>query len=157
MSWQRILVAVDDSPAGLRAARLAIRLAKESGARLCSLSVVRDGRPSGRFDGEGIRERRAAAHLGETEAALLHYVADQAAESGVAVDVVQLAGEPPRHILEQARSWDAELIVMGRSDRRGPSSPYLGSVTEHVLEFAECPVLVVPQVGSAGSAGPRAE
>jgi nucleotide-binding universal stress UspA family protein len=154
MSWQRILVAVDDSPAGLRAAELAIRLARESGAQLCSLSVVRDGRPSGRFDGDGIRKRSATAHLGEAEAALLRYVADQADEAGVAVDVVQLAGEPFRHILEQARSWDAELIVMGRSGRRGPSSPYLGSVTEHVLEFAECPVLVVPQGSPGGGAAP---
>jgi hypothetical protein len=45
----------------------------------------------------------------------------------------------------QARFWPADLVVMGRSDRHGPSSPYLGGVTEHVLEFANCPVLVVPQ------------
>lgn len=157
MTWQRILVAVDDSPAALRAAQLAIELAKESGAKLCSISVVRDGRPTGRFDGEEIRLRSATAHLGEAEASLLRYVADQADAAGVPVDVVQLAGEPFRHILEHARSWDAELIVMGRSDRRGPSSPYLGSVTEHVLEFAECPVLVVPQARAGSGSEPDEE
>ena len=33
---------------------------------------------------------------------------------------------------------------MAVSDRRGLRSAYVGSETEHVLEFAECPVLVVP-------------
>jgi nucleotide-binding universal stress UspA family protein len=36
------------------------------------------------------------------------------------------------------------LIVMAVSHRTGLRSPYVGSQTEHVLEFTECPVLVVP-------------
>ena len=136
MSWQRILVAVDDSPAGLRAARLAIELAAERGARLRAVTVLRPG-GTGLPNGEA--ERRSAA------AALARFVEEQGSRGAVEIEVAELEGDPFRCILEQARRWEADVVVMGRSDRRGPSSPYLGSVTEHVLEFADCPVLVVPQ------------
>jgi hypothetical protein len=41
--------------------------------------------------------------------------------------------------------------VIGRTGRRGPASPLLGSLAAHVLEFAERPVLVTP-AGDRGSA-----
>ena len=75
---------------------------------------------------------------------LLRWVAEMASERGATCEIVEREGEPFRQILQEAEAWPADLVVMGRSDRQGPSSPYLGSVTAHVLEFAACPVLVVP-------------
>jgi nucleotide-binding universal stress UspA family protein len=60
------------------------------------------------------------------------------------VEVAQTTGEPYRQILEEARTWPADMIVMAASDQRGVRSNYIGSVTEQVVEFASCPVLVVP-------------
>jgi hypothetical protein len=36
------------------------------------------------------------------------------------------------------------MIVMAVSDERRIRSNYVGSVTEQVIEFSACPVLVVP-------------
>ena len=72
-------------------------------------------------------------------------MADLASAQGIECETLLRAGDPFRMILDEADRWDADLIVMGRSDRRGPSSPYLGSETAHVLEFTDRPVLVVPQ------------
>jgi nucleotide-binding universal stress UspA family protein len=83
---------------------------------------------------------------------VLSWVAELAAGRGVPATVVARDGEPSRRILEEAEAWGAELIVMGRSDRRGPSSPYLGSETAHVLEFSERPVLVIPRADEHGRA-----
>ena len=47
-------------------------------------------------------------------------------------------------ILERARGLPADLIVMGSHGRSGVHRLLLGSVTEHVLRAAGCPVLVVP-------------
>jgi len=47
-------------------------------------------------------------------------------------------------ILEHARALAADLIVMGSHGRSGVERLLLGSVTEHVLRAARCPVLVVP-------------
>ena len=40
--------------------------------------------------------------------------------------------------------WRADLIVMGKTDRRATGRPYVGSQTEHLLEFTRIPVVVVP-------------
>lgn len=150
MTIRRVLVAVDDSPAALRAARVAVDLAQGWRAELLFVTVAADHTLDALLD-------TATTHDGATERveqaarALLERLADTAQFQGLGVDTVQLQGEPFRKILNQAQSWEADIIVMGRSDRRGPSSPYLGSVTAHVLEFAECLVLVVPRAAPAAT------
>ena len=49
-----------------------------------------------------------------------------------------------RTVLEEARRWHADLVVVGKSARSASGDPYVGAVTRHVLEFCEQPVLVVP-------------
>ncbi|MGH8866432.1 MAG: universal stress protein [Actinomycetes bacterium] len=147
-SLDRILVAVDNSPAALAAVRTAARLAAVHAARVRVVHVLGDDElvqalvTMGR-DGT-LRERRS-----REAAALLGHMASIARRAGVQVDTVDLDGEAAPRILEQARDWQADLLVMGRSDRRGPGQPYVGTVTRHVLEFAERPVLVVPQPAAA--------
>jgi len=46
-------------------------------------------------------------------------------------------------IVDAARSEDAELIVMGTHGRTGVRRLFLGSVAEHVLRHADCPVVTV--------------
>lgn len=142
MTYDRILVAVDDSPAGLEAARAAVDLAGSHGAAVRAITVHVDHAVTGALGGEPVSTERRIANSGR---ALLSWVADLAAARHVPCDTVEREGEPFRRILEEADTYDADLIVMGRSDRRGPSSPYLGSATAHVLEFAVRPVLVVPR------------
>lgn len=59
-------------------------------------------------------------------------------------------GDARDAILKAAEAVDAELIVIGSHGRRGVSRMLLGSVAEHVLRRAPCPVLVVrtPNGGS---------
>ena len=80
-------------------------------------------------------------------------------DPGVAGDRVHTAivtGAPFRGILQQAKVWRADLVVMAVSGRRGLRSPYVGSETERVLEFSTCPVLVVP-AGAARAEGLRGD
>ena len=53
------------------------------------------------------------------------------------------AGSPPRSILQAAVDVNADLIVLGTHQRTRLESMIVGSVTEHVLRDAHCPVLVV--------------
>lgn len=50
-------------------------------------------------------------------------------------------------ILDAARDMGAELIVMGTHGRSGVRRVFLGSVAEHVLRHAECPVVTLRAVG----------
>jgi nucleotide-binding universal stress UspA family protein len=46
-------------------------------------------------------------------------------------------------IIEAARSLPADLIVISTHGRTGLKHVFLGSVTEHVVQRAPCPVFVV--------------
>lgn len=54
-----------------------------------------------------------------------------------------LSGNPKEMILEEARKWDADLIVVGSHGRRGFKRFLLGSVSEAVAMNAHCSVIVV--------------
>lgn len=121
---ERILAAVDDSGPALAAADLAIQVAKSWDAEVLFLAVAEDG-----LDLEPI----------------LRHVLGLAAEHSVTATGATRQGMPPfEAILAEADRWGAELLVMGQSDKRHPGGPYVGSQTEHVLEFSALPVLIAP-------------
>ena len=129
---RRMLIAVDDSIESLAAARAGARFAVSWGAAVRVINVIAD-------------EQREKMSRG-----LLEHVVRDVCRQGVAadgVDTVVRIGEPFRRILEEAGAWHADLIVMAVSNRVGLRSPYIGSATEHVLEFATVPVLVIPSGG----------
>lgn len=133
---ERILVAVNDSPAGLGAFRSAMDLTQKYGAALRAIHV------SGGEVGSAVASPGAdpTHDLGP----LLQHVTALADRAGIQVETLEQHGEPAKRILEQAGSWPADLIVIGRSDHRGVGGPWVGRQTRMVLELADQPVLVVP-------------
>ncbi|MES1172208.1 MAG: universal stress protein [Bacteroidota bacterium] len=77
----------------------------------------------------------------------LEAVAEQVRRAGVACTAVSNTGRTHAAIVEQARQDGVGLIVMGSHARHGFSHALLGSVAEKVVEYAPCPVLVVPSAG----------
>lgn len=144
---QRILVAVDGSPGSLRASRLALELAAPLGATVRALAVAGKDRAEQLVDRAGsgapsAAERRRAS----LEDALAHVVRSGAAV-GVTVEFalrVRPEAEPYEVILDEAEQWRSDMIVMGRGRHHGVGRVLLGSQTDHVLEFAALPVIVVP-------------
>jgi nucleotide-binding universal stress UspA family protein len=144
MTITRILVAVDDSPAALAAARTALDIARRYQASVRLVHVEQDGalvRALAGFDNEEtIDERRTQA-----ASSLLRHVLSQAKSSGLSAEAIGLEGDPASTVLAQIGDWKADLVVLGRSWQRGAGRPYLGAVSRQVLEFSEVPVLIVPQ------------
>ncbi|BBX67858.1 hypothetical protein MPSYJ_13190 [Mycolicibacterium psychrotolerans] len=143
--FDKILVAVDDSPAALAAGHAAVHLAARTGARLRFVHVTGDGelvralRRMGRDSELSTRRSKAAA-------ALMAHVGAEAERADVIAETTVLEGDPAALVLAEATNWDADLIVMGRPDLRGPGHhPFVGTVTRKVLELAEIPVMVVPR------------
>ena len=62
---------------------------------------------------------------------------------GVVADRRLAEGDPAGVILHIARETHADLIVMGTHGRTGLGRLLMGSVAEHVLRRASCPVLTV--------------
>jgi nucleotide-binding universal stress UspA family protein len=52
-------------------------------------------------------------------------------------------GAPAKVVLQVARDWSAQLIVVGSHSRAGVERALLGSVADEISRHASCPVLIV--------------
>lgn len=75
---------------------------------------------------------------------------------GVAVEYLVTAGDPAEEIERVARERACDLIVMGTHGRTGLNRLLMGSVAEHVIRRAPCPVLTTRNFrGRIGSKSAR--
>ncbi len=86
---------------------------------------------------EAVREQ-ASAFIDEGEAEIRKHFPGKNIDLSTEV----LRGAPDREIIEFAKSWKADLIVVG-SHGRGFWGRMLGSVSDGVVHHAPCSVLVV--------------
>jgi nucleotide-binding universal stress UspA family protein len=59
------------------------------------------------------------------------------------VELQVIGGPAGPGIVQSAKGWNADLIVMGTHGRSGLSRLLMGSVAEHVVRHATCPVLTI--------------
>ena len=69
----------------------------------------------------------------------------RARDEGVHAEFVVWAGDPGAGIVTVAEAEAVELLVVGTRGREGAGRMLLGSVSDHVVRHAPCPVLVVRQ------------
>jgi universal stress protein A len=133
--FDKILCPVDFDPNSLLALQLASELAQERGATLHLLHVV--AMPPG---------PEVALPFGKMETAArskLERIARQKVNGKALYEVEVLMGDPAVEVLQAAKRLGANLIVMATHGRRGLRRLVLGSVAEHVVREAPCPVLTV--------------
>jgi nucleotide-binding universal stress UspA family protein len=134
----RILCPVDFSEFSRRAVQHAVAMARSHKARLTVLHVLHNV-PA--LDVPPIEVTPAdRANLVRDMQQLLG-----ATTPDVPIDfVVREARDVRREILDQIEVLAADLLVIGSHGRTGFEKLLLGSVAEHVLRKASCPVMVVP-------------
>jgi nucleotide-binding universal stress UspA family protein len=59
------------------------------------------------------------------------------------LELKPLQGRVAEVIVEEAKKWPADLLVIGTHGRRGFSRLFLGSVAENIVRVATTPVLLV--------------
>lgn len=74
---------------------------------------------------------------------LLRSYTDEATNAGVSNEFTQNSGSPGRDICAVARTWDADLIVIGRRGHSAFSDWIAGSVSNYVFHHAPCSIYVV--------------
>jgi nucleotide-binding universal stress UspA family protein len=74
---------------------------------------------------------------------LAAHVADLLRGSGLSVTKAVRFGDPCTEIVDDARAWGADLIVVGSRGRSGISRWFLGSVAEYVVRHARSSVEVL--------------
>jgi nucleotide-binding universal stress UspA family protein len=135
MSFKKILVAVDASSQALVVFEQAVELAKKEPASLMVFHCVHLGAklnyPS---------EIKMKTQTGED---LLQTYQTKAQELNIEAEFNCRVGQPGEAICNLARSWGADLIVLGRRGFRGITEVLLGSVSSYVVHNAPCSVLVL--------------
>jgi len=145
MGYTSIVVGTDGSATAERAAQEAAGLAAEEGARLVVVSAYQPkGEVVTRTDAERVpadlryllADRTQAEELAERGRSI-------ARDAGVAKVVVQaIEGDPAAVLLEAAKDFDADLIVVGSKGLTSDAHFILGSVASSVAHHAPCDVLV---------------
>ena len=90
-----------------------------------------------------VMEKPSPERVSEEEARLRE-LCDSLAKFGVPATARQIHAADVSQVLDEAQSLAADLILVG-SHRHGPLYNLLvGSVTDHVVRRAPCPIVIVP-------------
>jgi nucleotide-binding universal stress UspA family protein len=146
MQFQRVLVAVDGSEFAVHALEVASGLATALSAQIGLVYVIdvklvssETGVPADqqrailRAEGQGLLDTAAAAIPAHPHP--WKFLRE---------------GTPWKEIVQSAREWPADLVVMGTHGRTGVTRLLFGSTAEGVARHASGPVVVVPSVSRKG-------
>lgn len=144
-----VLVAVDGSQNSVRAADVAIDIAKKSGAHLYVLSVI----PTPVYAATGVQGAVGTTSVTEglidrSKKEAEGYVAavvSKASAEGLRVrgEITENVPSVVEAISDYAQEWRVELIVVGTRGLSGFKKLLLGSVSSGLVSHAPCNVLVV--------------
>jgi nucleotide-binding universal stress UspA family protein len=122
--YRKIAVAVDETDSAARAVREAVAVASETEAAVLFLHVGGDAAGEKALGWAAAHAQRAGVTARTWRVAL----------DGRAIGAT---------IVREADRWGADLLVVGRHNRRGLNRLLLGSVAEAVVRAAQVPVLLV--------------
>lgn len=144
--YQRILVPIDGSYTSTLGLNEAIKLAKLTGASLRLIHMVDPLTFVTGAELYGMYADDVIPHMRQIGDQILETARTRVEEQGIKVDCLLFDSSPTRvsdTVIEQAKVWNADLIVLGTHGRRGVRRLMLGSDAEQISRMAPVPVLLV--------------
>jgi nucleotide-binding universal stress UspA family protein len=163
MKFQKILVAIDDSPLCPAVFAAALELAQSNKAALMLLQclspgMVSESMPTTAFDAAlpvgslntdyqayQTQQILLETQMEEAQIVLKRYC-DEAISHGVPTESNYEVGEAGHQLCKVAKDWGADLIVVGRRGLTGLTEALVGSVSNYVVHHAPCSVLIIQEV-----------
>ncbi|MGG6263001.1 universal stress protein [Leptolyngbya sp. AN03gr2] len=148
--FHKILVAIDHSDSTPIIFSQALALAKTNQAELMifhALAPFDEVYPSDPYVGipQSITQSYLKRWQEREQAGIekLRSLKEQADKAGISTEFSQNIGDPGKVICTLAKTWNADLIVIGRRGLSGFREFWLGSVSNYVLHHAPCHVLTI--------------
>jgi nucleotide-binding universal stress UspA family protein len=135
--FQNILVGYDGSKESEKALEAALAIADTLDAKVAVLAVAQPPEPA-----KAIKLQVLADGAREHFEKSLRRISHAAEQNGIQVETRIAIGHPAEQIIRRAEQSHADLIVVGRRGNSTFEKVVMGSVSEHVLRHAPCPVLV---------------
>jgi nucleotide-binding universal stress UspA family protein len=144
--YAKILVPIDGSETSQRALTEATKLASLCGAQMKLLHIVDPLTHTSGFETPEVYLSDCLPSMMSAGEKLLGRAKAETAANGLRVETELQTTRGARVaeiIVEQAKSWGADLIVLGTHGRRGIDRVLLGSDAERVARTSPVPVLLV--------------
>lgn len=142
--YQRILIPVDGSPTSERAIEEAVQFAHQQGAQVEVIMIIEDLLYF--EDNDGVNYAALLDIVKCNNEKILAAAEQKFQQAGIAVvsKLLEAKGERIANtIVTEAKSFQADLIIIGTHGRSGFSRMVLGSVAEAVLRMAHIPILLI--------------
>jgi len=136
--FRRMLIGYDGSPQSEKAVEIAFSLATCIDSTVLVLAVARPPEPATSVELQAVLDD-AKEHYHEGFKKIL----EEARAHNLKVETDMAVGHPGEQIIHRAEKERIDLIILGRRGRSMISRMMLGSVSERVLRYAHCPVMVV--------------
>ncbi|MFQ6075693.1 MAG: universal stress protein [Candidatus Bathyarchaeia archaeon] len=141
ITFDSILVPVDGSENSKRALGYAIDLARRYSAKLTIIHVV--PLATAIVTGPEVLAVDVSRQLEESGKNILSSAIEVVKNAGLEACSRMVQGRPGNEIVEVAKEEGIDLIVIGRRGLGAVARFFLGSVTDHVVHNAPCPVMIV--------------
>jgi universal stress protein A len=144
MAYKRILCAVDFSETSLEAFRRATEIARRFASSLYVLHVIEARPVAPNLIGVDVIGEMAVTLEEKATAALETLIESSASDlEGVPLTLEVTAGRAFVEILNHARDWAADLIVLGAKGATAIEQIIIGGTAERVMKDALCSTLIV--------------
>jgi nucleotide-binding universal stress UspA family protein len=137
--FEKIVAAIDGSPASEKALAAAVDLAAHYRAELIALSVAVVPEVVGMVDEVDELRQQTEGHFRRIGEAAVEY----AKTKGVSLRSVIVRGHAADSIIRYAETEGAKLLVMGHHGHSRIARFFLGSTTDRVSEHCNCTVMIV--------------
>ena len=149
MEDQRVLVGIDGSDDGIRAARYGIGRALHFGIDIWFVNAVDDGVVNGGwgiiYDPSVLKEAGQAAVQQATDLAIAKGLPQERVHTDVIIG-------NPTSVLSQC-SKDAEILIVGRRATSGLERMFVGSTSTSLVSSSHCPLVVISAASTPDPTG----
>jgi nucleotide-binding universal stress UspA family protein len=144
---RKILVPVDFSPCSLAGARYAARLARTTGGTLRLFHVIFPYTQLFAADRTGADLRPLSTTAKATAKEQMKELTGMSFLRDLPCEIQIRTGSAIDEIVGESNAAGVDLVVTSTHGRSGFERAVIGSVAEHVVRYAQCPVLTVPSGG----------
>lgn len=144
--FRLILVPVDGSKQSLLAVEAALDAAKGCAGQVEALHIIDEQVMSDLSRFGAVSPTHIEQELEKDGESYLKAVRKLAEAKGCRCQTSLRKGIAYKEIIAEAEQKQASCILMARVGKRGPRRISIGTVTERVIEYARCPVVIMPEV-----------
>lgn len=141
MTVSKILIAVDRTAAAFKAVKVGFSLAKSlKKTEVLLIHVIDPAWAIGDIDSGILPEQVLAKLHEETD----HFLTQLIQIYGADLEPLSiiLEGKVTREIIQTAKNYQADILVLGVHDRQGISQLFIEDVVKEIMPHAPCPILL---------------